>query len=113
MGFLYPRTIQITRPVQQSGVGALPYGGSTVATETSIASNVPAAIQLKKEGGKMPADLPLDIAKRSFWNIFFNLPLGTVLDRDIITDDTNLRYQVSASYWTPLGYQCLCERLET
>lgn len=113
MSFLYPRTIAITRAAQQSNVGSLPYGGSVVAQETPVASGVPASIQLKKEGGKMPTDLPLDIAKRTFWNIFFDLPLGTVIDRDFITDDTGIRYQVSATYWTPLNTQCLCERLET
>jgi len=111
MSFLYPRTISISRPTQPTGVGAVGYGGELPATETAVASGVAASIQQKKEGRPPPAGLPGD-ARMTLWRIFFNLPNGTVADRDIIADDLGIRYQVQAAYWNSLGYNCLCERLE-
>jgi hypothetical protein len=112
MSFVYPRTISISRPTQPNGVGAVGYGAELPATETPVASNVPASIQQKKEGRMPGAGLPGD-ARATIWRIFFNsLQNGTVADRDIITDDLGIRYQVQAAYWNSLGYNCLCERLE-
>ncbi len=50
------------------------------------------------------------------WQIFipaWSLGLGAIEDRDIIADDLGERYQVQASYWNSLGYNCTCERLQT
>lgn len=112
MSFLYPRTISISRPTQPVGVGAVGYGAELPATETAIASGIAASIQQKRDG-KMPgAGLPGD-ARSTLWRIFFNgLASGFVVDRDIITDDLGIRYQVQAAYWNSMGYNCLCERLE-
>ena len=112
MSFLFPRTISITRPAKQAGVGAIGYGGQTPSTETPVASGVGASIQLRKDGKPPDGGLPGDISKRTLWRIMFNLPPGTVHDRDIITDEQGLRYQVLAPYWNSLGYQVLAERLE-
>ncbi len=116
MSFLYPRTISITRPAAQVGVGAIGYGGQAAATETSVASGLPATIQLKKEGKAPDAHLPGDISKRTLWRIMIPLQsaaLGLIKDRDIVTDDLGLRYQVMAPYFSSLGYDILAERLET
>ena len=113
MSFVYPRTIAITRPGAQTGVGAQGYGGQSPQSETAVASGVPASIQQTKKGGSggdiagLPAGVP-----RSMWDIFFVLPNGTVQDRDIITDDTGIRYQVYGAYWNSLGYKCMTLRLE-
>ena len=112
MSFLYPQTITISRPAPQGQLGAIGYAGEVAGTETTILSGVPASIQVKKEVGSPIAGLPADVARRSFWNVLFRAPLGTLRDRDIITDDQGIRYQVTAAYWTPLGYNALCERLE-
>jgi hypothetical protein len=39
-------------------------------------------------------------------------PLYSIRDRDIIVDDEGYRYGVSANYWTGIGYQLDCIRLE-
>lgn len=113
MSFMYPRTITITRPATTSGVGAIGYQGLDPTNETIVQSGVPANIQRTENLRKLDENLPGDVARGSAWQIFFKLPNGTVLDRDIITDDLNVRYQVTAAYWNSLGYNALCERLQT
>lgn len=118
MSFIYPRTVSVTRPAAQTGVGAIGYGGTTQASETAVAGaqNVPASIQHEKEGQRPQTGLPQDVAKRTYWKIFIpfgSVAKGTIKDRDIVTDDESVRYSVAASYWNSLGYALLCERLET
>jgi len=112
MNFIYPRTITITRPKVQSGVGAVAYGGVIQAQELPIAQGISASIQLSKQGKSGAVGLPAD-GKTTWWKILFQGPLGLVQDRDIITDDLGVRYQVVAPYWNSLGYNLLTERLET
>jgi len=104
-----PRTVTISRPTAPSGVGAVGYAEPTL---TTVATNVPCAIEVKKEVGSQPAKLPGDITRRTYWTVGLFAPLGTVHDRDVLTDDLGQRYQVTADDWTPLGYQLLAERLE-
>ncbi len=111
MSFLYPRTIAITRPRSAAGIGVQTYGGVAASAEDAVASGIAASIQLVRVGGEGPAKLPADAA-RSRWRVFFKGPSALVRDRDVITDDLGLRYQVSAAYWNALGYACECERLE-
>ncbi|MDA8256532.1 MAG: hypothetical protein M0Z99_12980 [Betaproteobacteria bacterium] len=116
MSFIYPRTITITRPAVQSGVGTIGYGGQMPSTETPVTSGVSASIQLKKEGRHPETDLPGDITKITLWVVLIpvsaGLSVGVIRDRDILTDDGGLRYQVTAAYWNSLGWNLLCERLE-
>ncbi|ADE12140.1 hypothetical protein [Sideroxydans lithotrophicus] len=116
MSFLYPRAVMVTRPTQPTGVGAVAYGGEQQSTETPVvATPVPANIQLAKERGKPDANLPADAGK-TLWKVFIPLQavaLGTILMRDVITDDLGQRYQVIGPYWNSLGHSCVCERLET
>ena len=111
MSFLYPRTIAITRPRASTGTGVQSYGGVTAAAEDPVASGIAASIQLARLGGEGAVPLPAD-ATRSRWRISFKAVSGLVRDRDIISDDLGVRYQVSAAYWNSLGYACECERLE-
>lgn len=115
MSFLYPRVIAITRPIADLGVGQVEYGGELPINEESVATQIPASIQLDKQGGKPSADLPADMAHRTFWKILIPLgfiAFGTIKVRDIITDDLGLRYAVVANYWNSLGYGLRCELLE-
>ena len=112
MSFLYPRTISITRQAAPNAVGAVGYNGRAPVIMASIASGIPASIQLKSTGSKPGAGLPTDTAKRSYWRIYFAGALGLVTERDIITDDLGKRYQVTAATWSPLGYSALCDLLE-
>lgn len=109
MGFLYPRTISVYRDALNTSPGVQPYGAPNEAT--TVATGIPAAIQLKKESGDQPAHMPADVSKRTYWSIQFKGTLGLVQENDTITDDLGARYQVVAPYWNSLGYSCLCERL--
>lgn len=115
MSFLYPRTIAVSRPGTQPGVGAQGYGGELPSTETPVASGLPASIQFYKERGHNEAQLPGDVGK-TYDRILIPASaaaLGLIRSRDIITDDLGLRYAVVKPYWNSLGYNLMVERLET
>jgi hypothetical protein len=116
MSFLYPRTISVTRPVNDLAPGYQPnYSGLNQANETPIASGLPASIQLKKERGKPDPDLPGDASAKSFWTVFIprgSAALGLIQTNDVITDELGVRYQVTGPYWNSLGYALLVECLE-
>ncbi len=111
MSFLYPRTISIYRSSNPSGAGLQPYNDPNQLQV--VAAGIPAAIQAKKELSTPPAGLPGDVRRRTYWNVEFRATMGAVRNTDVIVDDLGLRYQVTTAYWTPLGYNCLCETLES
>ena len=113
MSFLYPRTVAITRPTSAPSVGLQAYGGTVVASETSVATGLSASIQLKKQqGASDDPGLPGN-AGRTQWRIFIPATaLGLIETRDVVTDDLGQRYQVTGPYWNSLGHTLLCERLE-
>ena len=113
MSFLYPRSITVSRQNQDILVGSQPYAGVTQANETVIVSGVPAHIQADRQGTSPVAKLAADAAGQSTWKIIFKLPLGTVQNRDIITDDLGNRYQVISADWGPLVTTCRAQILET
>ena len=116
MSFLYPRTVSISRPGVQAGVGAQPYGGLVPASETSIATGLPASIQTTVKAYRNNEEsLPSD-AGITMWSIFVPrtaAALGLIAVRDVITDDLGQRYQVIAPYYNSLGHKLLVKRLET
>lgn len=115
MSFLYPRTVNITRPAPPTGVGARGYGGVSAAQETAVASGLPANIQFAKMRGKTDAGVPAD-GEKTFWKVLLPKSAaanGLIQARDIVTDDLGQRYQVTAPYWNSLGYNLMAERLET
>jgi hypothetical protein len=116
MGFLYPRTIAITRPDTDLTPGYAPnYSGVEPANETAVASGLRASIQLKKGKGHPDPNLPADAAEKSFWTVFIPMgaaALGLIQTNDIVTDDLGVRYQVAGPYWNSLGHALLVERLE-
>lgn len=114
MSFVYPRTVAVTRPTQEAGIGAVGYGGQMPGTEDPVATDLPASIQFRKAHGGNEAGLPGD-AGRSGWRILIPkgaAALGLIQARDIVTDDLGDRYQVAGAYWNSLGYNLSAERLE-
>jgi hypothetical protein len=109
---VYARLITITRPMTETQVGVVAYQGVLATNEIVIASKVSASIQLDRTGKRPDGGLPGDTVGRGTWKILFNLPLGTVQERDIITDDLANRYQVINAYWNNFGYALLAERLQ-
>ncbi len=82
-------------------------------TETIVAVGLSASIQQIKESKQPMENLPGDTVRGTLWSIFIRKPRTLIRDRDIITDDLGVRYQVTAAYWNSLGYKALCERLQT
>jgi hypothetical protein len=114
MSFLYPRTVAAHRPAAQTGGGLLGYGGQSQATETVVATGLPASIQERREGSNNPVGLPSD-ATRPSWYIFIPrgfADLGTILAADVIVDDLGTRYQVDSPYWDSLGYRLTVRTLD-
>ena len=103
--------IKIERASTTAAVGLQAYGAPT--TYTTIAQGLPANINLKKEVGTLPANLPSDVSRRTYWFASFVAADGSVKDGDIITDGEGYRYSVTAANWQSIYYQCLCERLES
>lgn len=63
----------------------------------------------------MPGNLPADTPVRADWYIFVPrhaAHLGSITERDILTDDLGKRYQVIAAYWNSLGFRIACELLQ-
>jgi hypothetical protein len=121
MSFIYPRTVAISRPNTTTTAGVQPFQDGTPAQETSVATGLPASIQVDHDGGKPLANVALDARASGTWRIF--IPQGaasiagvgtpeTIRDTDIITDDAGVRYQVVHPYWNSLGWQLRCERLK-
>lgn len=111
--FLYPRTISVYRSTYSTAPGAQSYSAPN--QDQTIATGLPASIQLKKERGKPITDLPGDASAKTFWTILIpaaSAGIGLIRSRDIIVDELGVRYQVSAPYWNSLGYGLLVELLE-
>lgn len=115
MGFVYPRTIAVTRPAAQTGVGFKPaYAGAKAAAETPIAKDLRASIQARREGQRNPVGLPGDGTRPTFY-VFIPrraAALGLIKNLDIITDDLGARYQVLSPYWNSLGHRLTVELLD-
>jgi hypothetical protein len=110
--FLYPNTISITRPNQNTGVGTVGYGGLSPMDESSIASGIPANIQIDKGSRTPVAKLPGDATYESIWKIIFKGPNGLTQTRDIITDELGRRFQVVSADWGPMVTTCRSQLLE-
>lgn len=114
MSFIYPRTVTLRRPAAQTGEGKLSYGGKTQAGEATVQADIPASIQLRREGQRNPTGLPGDGA-RPTWDVFTPrraLAVGVVKDRDIFVDDLGRRFQVLGDYIDSLGGKYRAEKLE-
>ena len=103
--------IKIERASTSAAIGLQAYGAPTA--YTTIALNLPANINIKKESGTLEANLPADVGRRTFWEASFVALDGSIKDGDIITDGEGYRYQVAAASWQSIYYKCLCERLES
>lgn len=113
MSFLYPRTVQISRPNTDATLGAQPYSGLRSDNETVIASNVPAHIQIDRQNPASPTKLPSDPISLPAYKIIVKVARGLVKRGDVITDDIGNRYQVISPDWGPLVTTCRAQLLET
>ncbi len=99
------RTIAVSRPQQQTGIGAVSYGGNTVAAETPLMTGWPASVLQGTKGEKSDVALPGD-TRTPWWSILLPYFTGiTIMPADIITDDLGRRYVVSSPELTDLGWR--------
>jgi hypothetical protein len=111
-------------PVQAGNqeVGLLGYSGaeqsnspSDVNGEHILFTNICCSIQAQQTGRTKDGLLPTDVTSKPMWLIIIPqsaLPQYSVRDRDIVIDDEGYRYGVASNYWTPLGYNLSCVRME-
>lgn len=129
-------TVSVTRPGQQlsstggqaPGLPSQPgntgsyWGSSTKVTtdpngagEIAIKSGIPASMIGTTGRATGVGELPSDAPGPSRWRVYVPqsaFPKGTIKDRDILTDDQGERLQVSADYFSTIGYRLECVRLE-
>lgn len=127
---LFNRTVAVTRNARLPAAGLGGVSELRIATETAVlgvityagANNftfvsltgVPAEIGPDSTSRDIGSSLP-SAARRLDWRIAIQAnyaALGTITERDIVTDDLGKRYQVSAATWTFQGYNLRVSLLE-
>jgi len=103
--FIYPRTITVKR----AAFAQTPTDGLNQ-NKTTIVSDIPASIQLKRNRSSTtilsPGHTNADDSMPT-WKIFTQpgrLANGTIHKGDEIVDDLNISYIVEGPYWNSLGY---------
>jgi hypothetical protein len=98
-------TLNMTRPAQPTGVGAVGYSGDIAATETALMTGWPASVLMSRGGRQPDASLPAD-ASGGGWEILFPQWAPVVLrPGDIATDETGRRYLFSTCELTDFGWR--------
>ncbi len=107
------RTVSILRPQQQTGVGAVGYGGDTDANETLLMQGWSASVLQGTKGEKSETNLPGDV-RNPWWSILMPQYTGVVLrSDDIITDDLSRRYVISSAELTDFGWRLTAMQAQT
>jgi hypothetical protein len=114
------KTVAVSGGVQQ--IGNVGYSGREESTSPSdpegeivLFTGISASIEAVAIGRTRGGIVPADAAEKPQWRILVpvaNLAQYSVRDRDIIVDDEAYRYIVVQAWFTPLGYQLACIRLE-
>ena len=107
------RTINVLRPQQQTGLGAVGYGGDTDANETALMTAWPASIlqggRIEKSGVALPGD-----TASPGWTVLLPYWSGVTLRTgDIITDDLARRHVISGAELTDLGWRITAQQVQT
>lgn len=107
------RTIDVLRPQQQTGVGAVGYGGNTDESEAMLMQQWPASVLQGTKGEKSEANLPGDV-RNPWWAILLPYFTGVTLrSDDIITDDLGRRYIISSAELTDAGWRLTAMQAQT
>lgn len=107
------RTVNVLRPQQQTGVGAVGYGGDVDSNETEMMHQWPAAVLQGTKGEKNDSQLPGD-TRSPWWAILLPHYAGVTLrSADIITDDLARRYVISSAELTDLGWRITAMQAQT
>lgn len=107
------RTINVLRPQQQNGLGAVGYGGDTDSNETALMTAWPASVLQGTKGEKGGVNLPGD-TRDPWWTVLLPQWSGVSLrSGDIITDDLARRYAISSAELTDLGWRITAAQVQT
>lgn len=99
------RRMQLLRPEQPTGTGAVGYGGDTVAAELVLAREWPVACLEGGKGEENITHLPLDV-KNPGWRIFWPaIPGVNIRLSDVLVDEQGNRYFVNSAELSPLGWR--------
>lgn len=108
------RVVSVLRPMTQRAVGAQPYGGDTVATETALVDQFPASVLVATKSDRSLVNLPGDVRNPAWTVLLPILPGGVALrSEDIVTDDQSRRYVISSAELTDLGWRIGAVQAET
>ena len=105
---LYPRTLTFKRPNTPASFGVVGYQGVTEAAETTLATAIPANVEMASSGKNVSAaGLPADSPGPIKWIITLPASVGAalpfIMERDVVYDDLGRRFQVDAFQPGPLG----------
>lgn len=107
------QTIDILRPQQQPGVGALGYGGDIDANETALMTAWPASVVQGTKGERSDVNLPGDV-RTPWWLIMIPaLPSVILRSGDIIKDDLSRRYVISSAELSEMGWRLTAMQAQT
>lgn len=100
------RVLSFFRPQQQAGVGAVGYGGNTMANQKPIAQGFPASVLQGTKGERNDTALPGDV-KVPWWAILIpSLPGDAQLRTDdVAIDEHGRRYVLASCEQTDLGWR--------
>lgn len=120
--FEYPRFMTIRRRFQTTAAGAQPEREYNDDGSVIIGLPlVPCSIQFDRDGSVPVIQMPTNVRARGAWKIFVSRSNGAafLIDSpevisvgDSITDDQNIRYQVTHPWWDSMGWQIKVERLK-
>lgn len=98
----------VTAP-EPSGVGALPYSGTTAGGETPVMTQFPGSVMYQQRGRASEVGLPMDLPSPFFEILLPAVDGVTLRTSDTIKDDLGQRFTVSASELSILGWRLSCQ----
>jgi hypothetical protein len=102
------RVVNIFRPYSQTGItGRAPYGGNTDKNSKLLVAGRPCSILQGTKGEKGDAQLPGDV-RSPWWTVLIPQADTDIRMDDIIKDDRGVRYVVSSSELTDMGFRLTC-----
>lgn len=107
--FLWPYTVSVQR-----GSGTFSVTEGYVAAMATVYAGLPASISVKRDKGfNKPPGFPTDSETPTpmpMYDIVIGqlLPMGSLQNGDLLTDQTGMQYRVDAALWLPMGYNLYC-----
>lgn len=105
--------VDVLRPQQQAGVGALGYGGNIDSTETPLMQQWPASVLQSGSGEKADSILPGDVKTPSFSVLLPRFQSVVIRTGDIIKDNLERRFIVRSAELTDLGWRLMAQQAQT